>query len=175
MDKPVSSRFAHCGTQNSGLVAQELGLPFEQISSIYRKTSANAWNWYQRWLWRMVHEFAFQYSVRKNSTTFSGFPLLPDISLWNDPKSRGGSRIFFRRECTRLLLYFNTNKPHSSCRIPVALKTAGNLGGGGCAPPAPSPKIRPWKVLFHLLSNRIFGNFFKWYFPKLSVCCYCCT
>jgi len=28
---------------------------------------------------------------------------------------RGGSRIFFRRGCTRLLLYFNTNKPHSFC------------------------------------------------------------
>ena len=27
--------------------------------------------------------------------------------------SRGGSRIFFRRGCTRLLLYSNTNKPHS--------------------------------------------------------------
>ena len=27
---------------------------------------------------------------------------------------RGGSRIFFRRGYTRLLLYFNTNKPHSS-------------------------------------------------------------
>ena len=26
---------------------------------------------------------------------------------------RGGSRIFFRRGCSRLLLYFNTNKPHS--------------------------------------------------------------
>ena len=26
---------------------------------------------------------------------------------------RGGSRIFFRRGCTRLLLYFNINKPHS--------------------------------------------------------------
>ena len=26
---------------------------------------------------------------------------------------RGGSRILFRRGCTRLLLYFNTNKPHS--------------------------------------------------------------
>ena len=26
---------------------------------------------------------------------------------------RGGSRSFFRRGCTRLLLYFNTNKPHS--------------------------------------------------------------
>ena len=33
---------------------------------------------------------------------------------------RGGSRIFFRRGCTRLLLYFNTNKPHSFfCRIPA--------------------------------------------------------
>ena len=31
------------------------------------------------------------------------------------------------------------------------------------------------KVLFHLLSDRIFRNFFKWYFPKLSVCCYCYT
>ena len=28
-------------------------------------------------------------------------------------KSRGGSRIFFRRGCTRLLLYFKTNKSHS--------------------------------------------------------------
>ena len=27
--------------------------------------------------------------------------------------SRGGSRIFVRRGCTRLLLYFNSNKPHS--------------------------------------------------------------
>ena len=27
--------------------------------------------------------------------------------------SRGGSRIFFRAGCTHLLLYFNTNKPHS--------------------------------------------------------------
>ena len=26
---------------------------------------------------------------------------------------RGGSTIFFKRGCTRLLLYFNTNKPHS--------------------------------------------------------------
>ena len=36
---------------------------------------------------------------------------------------RGGSRIFFRRGCTRLLLYFNTNKPHSFFfgRIPVVL------------------------------------------------------
>ena len=37
---------------------------------------------------------------------------------------RGGSMIFLRRGCTLLLLYFNTNKPHSFffCRIPVVLE-----------------------------------------------------
>ena len=53
---------------------------------------------------------------------------------------RGGSRIFFRRGCTLLLLYFSTNEPHSffflqntSCiRKPQVIS-------GGCAPPAPSP------------------------------------
>ena len=39
---------------------------------------------------------------------------LLDVS--NNPairtEGRGGSRTFIRRWCTRLLLYFNTNKPH---------------------------------------------------------------
>ena len=35
------------------------------------------------------------------------------VSLTVRVQSRGGSRILFRRGCTRLLLYFNTNKPHS--------------------------------------------------------------
>ena len=55
---------------------------------------------------------------------------------------RGGSRIFFRRGCTRLLLYFNTNKPHSFCRIPVVLenrRSSRGWGGGGGGPPAPPP------------------------------------
>ena len=39
------------------------------------------------------------------------------------PILRGGSRIFFRRGSTRLLLYFNTNKPlFFFCRIPVVLE-----------------------------------------------------
>ena len=51
---------------------------------------------------------------------------------------RDGSRIFVRRGCTRLLLYFNTNKPHSfffflqstSCiRKPQVIS-----GGGVCTP-----------------------------------------
>ena len=55
--------------------------------------------------------------------------------------ARGLSRIFFRRGCTRLLLDFNTNKPHSFfffCRIPVVLENC-RSSQGGCAPPAPSP------------------------------------
>ena len=45
-------------------------------------------------------------------------------------RCRGGSRIFFRRGCTRLLLYFNTNKPHSFCRIPVVLENRRSSRGG---------------------------------------------
>ena len=53
---------------------------------------------------------------------------------------RGGSRIFFKRGCTRLLLYFNTNKPHSFCRIPVVLENRrSSRGGGGGGPPPPPP------------------------------------
>ena len=47
--------------------------------------------------------------------------------------NRGGPRIFFRRGCTCLLLYFNTNKPHSFfvCRIPVVLENRRSSRGGG--------------------------------------------
>ena len=66
------------------------------------------------------------------------------IHLSNQKLHKGGSRIFFRMGCTCLLLYFNTNKPHSfffwqntsGIRKPQAIS-------GGCAPPAPSPQIRP--------------------------------
>ena len=47
---------------------------------------------------------------------------------------RSGSRIFFRSGCTRLLLYFNTNKPHrffSFAEYQLHQKTAGHLKGGG--------------------------------------------
>ena len=58
-------------------------------------------------------------------------------------KTRGGSRIFFRRGCTRLLLYFNTNIPHSlflqntSCiRKPRVI----SRGGGGAHLLHPPPR-----------------------------------
>ena len=59
---------------------------------------------------------------------------------------RGGSRIFFRRGCTPLLLYFNTNKPHSFffCRIPVVLENRrSSQGGGGGAYPLHPPLDPP--------------------------------
>ena len=62
---------------------------------------------------------------------------------------RGGSRIFFRRGYTRLLLYFNTNKQHSffflqntSCiRKPHVIFFGG--AGGGWAPLHPPPRSAP--------------------------------
>ena len=48
---------------------------------------------------------------------------------------RGGSRIFFRRGCSRLLLYFNTNKPfgffflqNTSC---ICIRKPQVISGGG--------------------------------------------
>ena len=72
----------------------------------------------------------------------------------------GGSRISFRRGCTRLMLYFNTNKTHSFfffCRIPVVLENrrsskGGGGGGGGPPPPPPTPSTLPLDppLVFHL-------------------------
>ena len=50
--------------------------------------------------------------------------------------TQGRIQDFFRRGCTRLLLYFNTNKPNSFffffCRIPVVLenRSLSQEGGG---------------------------------------------
>ena len=86
--------------------------------------------------------------------------------------SRGGSRILFRRGCTRLLLYFNTNRPHifffwqkTSCiRKPQVIS-----GGGGrtpCTLPLDPPQFR-LKIFLnysqtstngHLSTTAIFGR-----------------
>ena len=61
---------------------------------------------------------------------------------------QGRIQDFFRRGCTRLLLYFNTNKPHSFfCRIPVVLQnrrsSQGGRGGGGVRSPCTLPQNAP--------------------------------
>ena len=59
--------------------------------------------------------------------------------------SRGGSRIFFRRGCTRLLLYFITNKPHNFFfgRITVVLENRRSSQGEGAYPLHPPPRSAP--------------------------------
>ena len=63
---------------------------------------------------------------------------------------QGRIQDFFRRGCSRLLLYFNTNKPHSFfCRIPVVLENSRSSqrgGGGGAHPLHPPPRSAPnWR------------------------------
>ena len=54
--------------------------------------------------------------------------------------TQGRIQDFFEEGCTCLLLYFNTNKPHSFfffCRIPVVLENcrpSQGRGGGVCTP-----------------------------------------
>ena len=76
--------------------------------------------------------------------------------------NRGGSRIFFRRGCTRLLLYFNTNKPHSfffCCRIPVVLENRrSSQGRGGAHPLHPPLRSAPAIIIVH--SIHLFLSFY---------------
>ena len=70
---------------------------------------------------------------------------------------RGGSRIFFKRGCTRLLLYFNTNKPHSFFffrRIPVVLENRRSSQRGGVRTPCTLP-LDPPLMLITLRAERV--------------------
>ena len=61
------------GKQISGLVnfVPESRFPFPaQISSIYWKTAATAWNWYQRWLWRNVTRIVGTFKSKKQDYLF---------------------------------------------------------------------------------------------------------
>ena len=95
----------------------------------------------------------------------SGFSFRMKFSFWYEAsfilvslktgnpvvRDRGGSGIFFRRGCTRLLRYFNTNKPHSfflqntSCiRKPQVISRR-----GGAHPLHPPPRSAPARRVMH--------------------------
>ena len=100
---------------------------------------------------RCVSEYPKVMICQCSSFRFS-FKSLIDLALHarkkeasSNKRCRGESRIFFRRGCTRLLLYFNTNKPHSfflqntSCiRKPQVIS-----GGGGVRTPCTLPQDPP--------------------------------
>ena len=85
---------------------------------------------------------------------FSSFWVAVSSSVWEFWKSRrvpfdydrGGSRIFFRRGCTRLLLYFKTNKSHSFSFLQntsCIRKPQVTWRGGGAHPLHPPPRSAP--------------------------------
>ena len=64
--------------------------------------------------------------------------------------------FFFRKGCTRLLLYFNTNKPHSFfffCRIPVVLENRRSSRGGGVRSYCTLPLDPPLRAIGKELSS----------------------
>ena len=66
---------------------------------------------------------------------------------------RGGSRIFFWRGCTLLLLYFNTNKPHSFF---FCIRKPQVISGGGevrtpCTLPLDPPLIRTYYTAYYMM------------------------
>ena len=84
----------------------------------------------------MLYRFSLQLIFCSAQPFYGNYSSLFDIrfsSVQTLISHRGGSRIFFRRGCTRLLLYFNTNKPHIFFfgRIPVVLENSRSSRGGG--------------------------------------------
>ena len=75
----------------------------------------------------------------------------------SERRDRGGSRIFFTRGCTRLLLYFNTNKQHSfflqntSCIRKPQVISGG--GGGGLRTPCTLPLDPPLQEHAYVLET----------------------
>ena len=83
---------------------------------------------------------------------------------------RGESRIFFRRGCTRLLLYLNTNKPNS-----FFLQ---NTRGGGGHPLHPPPRSTPGKRLQDVIVVSCINlinlwNVF-WFYTSIETITLCC-
>ena len=85
--------------------------------------------------------------VGSKVTVFALFYFVPEGNFPStSPRGlQGRIQDFFRRGCTRLLLYFNTNKPHSFFffrRITVVLESRRSSqegGGGGRAHPLHPP------------------------------------
>ena len=81
--------------QKSGQVnfVPESRLLFVEISSIYLKKNAKAWNWYQRWRWRtgtctQISFWTIPSEKKKQNYLFRCPVAHEENFCWNDPKSR---------------------------------------------------------------------------------------
>ena len=90
-DRSIGPRFRQMVRKTSGLVSfvPESRLPFVQIKSVRftGKRPRRAETGIKLKAWKKWNaNFRLEYSFRKNRTTFSDVPLLPEIFCWNDPK-----------------------------------------------------------------------------------------
>ena len=84
---------------------------------------------------------------------------------------RGGSRNFFRRGCTRLLLYINTNKPHSFFLQNTSYIRKPQVISGGrgvrtpCTLPLDPPLIlvKMWLQLLALCGRNEMKRLWQWF------------
>ena len=89
-----------------------------------------------------IKEEGYPFETSTDQKCFFSFEFTERFGYETLASVRGGSRIFLGEGFTRLLLYFNTHKPHSFflfCRIPLVVLENRRSSQGGCAPPAPSP------------------------------------
>ena len=84
----------------------ESRLPFAQISSIYRKAAAKAWNRYQWWLWRNVTRIAGTF-ISKKQDYLLGVSLLPEY--FTETTRKVLFHLFFNRIFQKL--FVNDKQP----------------------------------------------------------------
>ena len=104
-------------------------------------------------------------------------------SVASEPGADPG--FFFRRGCTRLLLYFNTNKPHSffffflqitSCiRKPQVISGGGGVPTPCTLPPDPPLELYVKAFQYKILNNILFTNLqlFRTGYTTNDLCSFC--
>ena len=92
-----------------------------------------------------------QYTSLHPEDIFFAFAFLKEKRVPDHLLRQGRIQIFFRRGCTRLFLYFNTNKPQFFCRIPVVLENRRSSQEGGVRTRCTLPLDPP---LYAVLLNR---------------------
>ena len=86
-----------------------------------------------------------QFAIGTSTVTTETTEHYGDFNLFH-LQCRGRSRNFFRRGCTRLLLNFNTSKPHSVfffSQNTSCIRKLQVISGGGAHPLHPPPRSAP--------------------------------
>ena len=113
---------------------------------------------YTHCLLKYIDFYAIYDKVTMDFLYFSSDTSPRDFHITNYLYSGADPGFFFRRGCTRFLLYFNTNKPHScfflqntSCIRKPQVISPGAGGEGGAHPLHPPPRSNTDTLLIFFL------------------------